>query len=111
MLCPHVRELGVDGRVGSALGKLVEIPSYFCGFGSRQGNLCLLWGVLLPPGWCRLAVAVAVEGPEGKAFCFFPIFFFFGFEIHFFRFFKPSLPAAALGLGLAGVFPCAGRSR
>lgn len=38
----HVGELGVDGRVGSALGKLVEIPSYFCGFGSRQGNLCLV---------------------------------------------------------------------
>lgn len=40
------------------------------------------------------------------------LFFFLGFEIHFFSFFfKPSLPAAALGLGLAGVFPCAGRSR
>lgn len=100
----------MDGRVGSALGKLVEIPSYFCGFGSRQGNLCLLWGVLLPPGWCRLAVAVAVEGPEGKAFCFFPIFFFLVLKYIFFVFSSQVFPQQPWDLAWQGCFLARGEA-
>lgn len=86
------------------------------GFGSGHRNLHPLWEVL-SAGWCLLTVTVPLGwrgegGPEGRLFCFFPFLFgfMFGFEM-LLSFSEPSLPTAALGIGLAGVFPCAGEKQ
>lgn len=72
----HVGELGVDGSVVSALEKLVEIPSYFCGVGSSREIFVSSGKSSFP----RLVLPHHHSGSGlwrdlmGKAFCFFSYF-------------------------------------